>query len=120
MDWSKKVKLGHLSRPEVWATLHTTISVKIKYPLPACTLSKTECKSITYPALIRGPPKYGICHTMTSTIRDGPVSSGGTGISTLFYLQGASRTAKIVIKVYNWIFLQICIEDLVTEVGMYN
>ena len=71
-----------------------------------------------------GLPKCGICPTMAAAMRDGPISSGGAGMSALFHLQGTSRTAMIVEhchkKSTTGQFLQICIEDLVMEVGMYN
>ena len=61
--WGAKARAGHLSQSEAWAALHTTISAKVKYPLPACTLTKEEYKSIMWPVLkggkVRNKYKYG-------------------------------------------------------------
>ena len=37
-EWGCKVRLGNPSRLEAWQALHTNISARLKYPLPACTL----------------------------------------------------------------------------------
>ena len=51
IDWGLKVRLGNPSPVEAWTAIHTNISARLKYPLPALTLSEKECKSIMYPAL---------------------------------------------------------------------
>ena len=40
LDWGGKVRIGHSSPEEVWTALHTNISAKLKYPVPACTLTE--------------------------------------------------------------------------------
>ena len=61
---------------------------------------------------------------MATAIRDGPVSSGGAGMMALFHMQGTSRTAMLVEHCHKQSttgqFLQMCIEDLVREVGLYQ
>ena len=46
IDWGGKIKLSNDSPREAWTALHTNISEKLKYPVPACTLSEQDCKSI--------------------------------------------------------------------------
>ena len=70
VDWGLKVRLGNPSPVEAWTAIHTNISARLKYPLPACTLSEKECKSIMYPALKAALPKSGIASTMACAIRD--------------------------------------------------
>ena len=100
LAWGSKARRGHLSKSEAWAALHTTISAKLKYPLPACTLTAEECNSIMWPALQGGLPKCGISACMATAIRDGPPSSGGGGMLSIFHFQGTSRTAMIVENCY--------------------
>ena len=124
IEWSTKAVLGHPSQSESWAALHTTISSKVKYLLPASTFSKEECKSIMWPVLQGGLPKCGICPKMATDIRDGPTTSGGAGMLSSFHYQGTICTAMIVEHCHKnsttGNFLLICIEDLVVEVEMYN
>ena len=94
--WGAKARGGHPSQSEAWAALHTTISAKVKYPLPTCTLTKEECKSIMWPVLKGGLPKCEISTNRARKNRDGPVTSGGGGMLALFHYQGTSRTAMIV------------------------
>ena len=35
LAWGAKVRHGHTSQVETWQALHTTITAKLKYPLPA-------------------------------------------------------------------------------------
>ena len=57
LDWAGKMRTGHSSAEEAWTALHTNIGAKLKYPLPACTLTETECKSIMFPAIRAALPK---------------------------------------------------------------
>ena len=90
--WGRQVRTGNPSPIEAWTALHTNISARLKYPLPACTFSEQECKSIMFPAIKAALPKAGLCGSIASPIRDGPGSSGGIGVSSLFAIQGSTRT----------------------------
>ena len=61
---------------------------------------------------------------MTTAIRDGPPSSGGGGMLSLFHFQGTSRTAMIVKHCQKQSItgklILLCIEYFVMEVGMYG
>ena len=50
VKWGGRVLKGNSSREEAWTALHSNISAKLKYPMPACTLTGRECKSIMFPA----------------------------------------------------------------------
>ena len=124
IEWGAKVKSGNSSREEAWQALHSNITAKLKYPLPACTLSESECKSIMYPAIRAALPKAGISARISSSIRDGPIGSGGSGVLSLFNFQGTSRTAMVIEQVNRrtpaGMFLLQCIEDLVLDAGLYG
>ena len=64
------MRTGHSTIVEAWITLLTNISAKLKYPLPACTLTEAECKSIMCPALKASPPKAGIASYISTECRD--------------------------------------------------
>ena len=40
IEWGAKSRRGHTPQPEAWTALHSTIFIKVKYPLPACTLNE--------------------------------------------------------------------------------
>ena len=113
-----------MSQSEAWVALHTTISAKLKYPLPDYTFTKEECKSIMCPVFKAGLPKCGISTNMARKVRDGPVTNGGGGMLVMFHYQGTSRTAMIVeqwhTKTTAGEFLEICIEYLGMEIGWYG
>lgn len=46
VEWGVKIRRGNSSRKEARTALQSDISAKPKYPLPACTLTKKEYKSI--------------------------------------------------------------------------
>ena len=122
--WGAKVSSGHPSPLEAWQALHSNISAKIKYPLPACSLSQQQCKSILYPAIKAALPKAGIASNLVEAVRDGPVSCGGAGIVSLYHYQGTVRTAILVEQTFKRTttgnLLLTGIEDLVLETGLYG
>jgi len=124
IEWGSKVRSGNPSRKEAWQALHSNITAKLKYPLPACTLTEEECKSIMYPAIKAALPKAGITSNIAADIRDGPSLSGGSGLLSLFHYSGTSRTSMIVEQVARrtptGMFLLTCIEDLVLDSGLYG
>ena len=77
-----------------------------------------------YPAIKAALPRSGICGTIHTDMRDGPVSSGGSGVLSLFDSQGTQRTSMIVEQIHrrttvgNYILQNI--EDLVLEAGLYG
>ena len=40
VSWGGKVRLGYSTPEEAWTVLRCNISAKLKYPLPACTLTE--------------------------------------------------------------------------------
>ena len=124
IDWGSKVYAGNTTRNEAWIALNSNISARLKYPLPACTLTEKECKSIMWPALKSALPRSGITSHISTEYRDGPRDYGGAGCLSLFHCQGSTRTALVVEHVHRktpvGFFLLMCIEDLVLEAGLYG
>ena len=118
------MRRGNSSREEAWTALHSNISAKLKYPLPACTLSERECKSIMYPAIKAALPKSGMTSTICTEVRDGPSQSGGGGVLSLFHFMGTSRTSFLVEHSFRNTPLgnsiRVCIEDIVLDAGLYG
>ena len=123
-DWGSKMRQGHSTRKEAWTALSTNITAKLKYPLPACSLTEKDCKAIMWPALKAALPKSGISSYISSGHRDGPREYGGAGCLSLFHYQGTARTALIVEAVNRetptGFLLHLCIEDVVLDVGQYG
>ena len=124
LEWGSKVRLGNPSPREAWTALHTNISARLKYPVPACTLTELECKSIMSPAIRAALPKAGIVSTMETAMRDGPISSLGCGVLSLYHFMGTSRTAFLVEHLAHdtplGIIFRINIEDLVVDSGKFG
>ena len=53
IDWGGKIKLSNGSPREAWTALHTNISAKLKYPLPACTLNEQNVNRLCGPLLVQ-------------------------------------------------------------------
>jgi len=85
IHWGSKIKLGNPSLMEAWYALHTNISAKLKYPLSACKLSLSQCKSIMFPAIKAALPRIGIASNFAAAVRDGPLDSGGAGVLSLYH-----------------------------------
>ena len=124
ITWGTKMRCGHSNKVEAWTALHTNISAKLKYPLPACTLNEAECKSIMWPALKAALPKAGISSYISTAYRDGPRDYGGAGCLSLFHCQGTTRTSMVIELVKRktpaGFFLLLCIEDMVLDTGVYG
>ena len=93
-------------------------------PLAACTFTERECISIMAPAIRAALPKSCISRTMTSSVRDVPIMSGGLGVPNLYKLMGTLRTALLVNQCWQKTptrhLLHTCIEDMVLETGLYG
>jgi hypothetical protein len=96
MEWGAKIRKGRLPKEEAWQALHSNIAAKLKYLLAACTFTEKECTSIMASAIRAALPKSGILHTMTKSVRDTPITSGGLGVPNLYKLIGTLQTALIV------------------------
>ena len=68
--------------------------------------------------------KAGIASNISTRARDGPVTSGGASILSLFHYQGTSLIAAMVEHVVRrtpaGIQIIMCIEDLVLDIGYYG
>ena len=77
-----------------------------------------------FPAIKAALPRAGITSTMEKYMRDGPVSTLGTGVLSLYHFMGTSRSAYMVEQLqYNMPLgkiLRINIEDVVVESGLYG
>ena len=124
LEWAAKVRLGRPSQEEAMVALKVNVSARLKYPLACCTLSEKDCKSIMYPAVRAALGKAGIASNLSTRARDGPITSGGAGILSLYHYQGTSRIAalieQVVRKTPTGSQIIMCIEDLVLDTGMYG
>ena len=90
------MRLGHSSPEEAWTALHTNIGSKLKYPLPACTLTESECKSIMAPAIRSALPRAGISSCIKNEFRDGPSESMGAEVLSLSHYSGTSTAVMLI------------------------
>ena len=127
LDWAAKVRLGRPSQEEAMVALKVNVSARLRgYPLSCCcTLTEKECKSIMYPAVRAALGKAGIASNIPTRARDGPVTSGGAGIISLFHYQGTSRSIAamvehVVRRTPTGIQIIMCIEDLVLDIEYYG
>jgi hypothetical protein len=50
-NWRDMTRTGHLNKYDAWMALNTHIIKMIKYPLPALTLNKKQCKYLMSPIM---------------------------------------------------------------------
>ena len=76
------------------------------------------------PAIRVALPKSVISRTMTSSVRDAPITSGGLGVPNLYQLMGTLRTPLLVNQCWQKSptrhLPHTCIEDMVLETGLYG
>jgi hypothetical protein len=83
-EWKELITTGHLQRTEAWHALESTILKTLQYPLPALTLTETECNKIIRPVLDAGLNKSSICKTFPKAVIHGPKEEGGLDITHLY------------------------------------
>ena len=124
VKWGGRVRRFKSSRKETWIALHTNISARLKYPLPSCTLTEKEFKSIMFPAIKVALPRSVITSVIKEEMRDAPGRSGGAGILLLYHYMGTSRKYLLVEQLFTSTLLgfsiQVCIEDLTLDAGKYG
>ena len=124
VEWAGKIRMARMSQEEAWTALTMNISAKIRYPLPCCTLSHDDCRSIMFPAIRTALRKSKVASNLPVGIRHGPMEDGGMGVLSLYHYQGTSRIAALVDHCMRQTptgkQIQICIEDLLLEIGMYG
>jgi hypothetical protein len=59
--WKEQIRAGHLPRKLAWESMKTTILRTLHYPLPATTLTKTQCDAIWVRSYKEG------CHVQASS-----------------------------------------------------
>ena len=88
VTWGDKMRIGHSTPVEAWAALHTKISAEPKLSLPSCTLTEKDCKIIIYPETKVALPRARIVSNMDTPFCDGPISSLGAGVLSLYHFYG--------------------------------
>ena len=77
-----------------------------------------------FPAIKAALPKSGISSTIATDIRDGPISSFGCGVLSLYHFMGTIRTSCMTEQLMQNTplgqIIRINIEDLVIESGLYG
>ena len=94
--WSTHIRTSALPRHLVWQSLHTSVLMSLKYPLPATTLSHTQCYDIMKPLLSAGLSRSGLPRTMARKVVFGPPKYQGIGIPHLFVEQGLAHIQKVL------------------------
>jgi len=95
-EWVGNMKVGRLSRSEVWIAWQSTIWRTLVYPLPALNLTQQECSAIMAPILQFLLPTLGICWSFPRAIIFVPKNFFGLGILHLYTLQEAIWLCNIV------------------------
>lgn len=121
-EWKDLVQSGHLKRHTAWQALETTIMKTMEYPLPALTLTATECNSIMQPILKAALPKTSISQSFPRKVLYGPLTEGGLGLNSLYYTQGTMHLEKFQIllgtSTMTNSLLQVSMESTQLEVGI--
>ena len=96
VNWSDKLRTGHLPRYASWVSMNATIMRTLIYPLPATTLTYDECHYILSPVLQAGLPSSGIARTFPRTIVHAPLQFNGLALPHLYTEQGLSHILQIL------------------------
>ena len=124
LDWASKIKSGHPSPTVAWTALHKTISARMKYSLPVCRFTKTQCKYIMAPAIAIGLQKSGISKNFPTPARHAPITSGGFNVLHMYNEMGVARTTALLDHCHNDTptgkFMKMHLEHLVMESGLYG
>ena len=88
VEWSDRIRAGHLSRNLAFQAMLTTILKTLEYPLPVTTLTEDQCNHIMAPILSQCLPAIGVARTMSRKVVYADHQHGGLNIPNLFWLQG--------------------------------
>ena len=115
------VRVGHINKGEAWTALTTMAMKSLEYPLPALTLSESECKEIMWILLNSFLPKAGINRNIKRDVLYGPIAYQGLGLKDMYLTQGIAHVCDIV--EHSWKstisghFIEMCLEQLRLEIG---
>ena len=96
VEWSDRIRAGHLSRQSVTQALLTTIFKSLEYPLPVTTLTQAECEYITSPILQHCLPRMGIVRSFPRTLVYSHAQFQGLQIPNLYWLQGYYHIERLL------------------------
>jgi hypothetical protein len=99
--WADNLRMGFISRNEVWIALQSTILPTLIYPLPALRLTKAQCESILAPILHNCLPAMGICRHFPRKLVFSTLDYMGLNILHLYYLQEIARIKDIIFHTFN-------------------
>ena len=86
--WSEYVLTGHFTASEARLALDTIIMRTLSYPLPALTLTESECSKIMNPVLDVSLAKTRVSRNFPQAVIHGLKSEKGLGYLNLFWHQG--------------------------------
>ena len=124
LDSAGKLTIGNANSIQAWTAFQSNIFARLKYPAAACTFSLQECKAIMWPALKVCLSRSGLCSSISTSIRQGPLLSGGGGFPSYFDYQGTQRTSFLIQNYFSntptFKSILLNIEDIVLEGGFYG
>ena len=85
--WADRLRTNPLSASPCWLALNTTIMKTLEYPLPATTMSATDCNRIMWPALQAALPRCHIQRRFPRSLLNAPISAMGLGLPSLYLTQ---------------------------------
>jgi hypothetical protein len=85
--WADRLRCGMIPKRYAWRAFSSTIWPKVAYALPATTLSKTECESITKKMVSATLSATGVNQHMNRDLVFGDISRQGLGYPDLYVWQ---------------------------------
>ena len=89
--WRNNIQVGKLPPHEAWQCVSSTILKTLMYPLPALTMTESECNHVFAPVRQAGLNHSGINRNFPSDLVFGSTDELGLGLDHLFTIQGASK-----------------------------
>jgi hypothetical protein len=121
VEWSDKLRVGHLTKYEAWTALTTRVMRTLLYAAPALTITKGEANYIMAPILMRGLNALGIQRYLPRAVVYAPLKYQGMAIPNLYVETGIQHIALLLQETQanspTGKLLQMSIEATKVEIG---
>jgi hypothetical protein len=94
-SWSENIRTNKLSRAMAWGAFQSTTWPKIRYSLPATSLSNKQCEEIDKTLRKGLLPAIGINRNFPKKLVHGACDSGGLGIPSTYVAQGVAGISQL-------------------------
>ena len=122
--WNNRMSSSRLFPSQNLKATLSKVSRSILYPLPALTLTETNCVMISNKLYSKCLPKCGVSSKFPNDFRYLPHQYQGLGLPDMYFEQESNKLAELVFKSYSesicWKQLNLGLEIAQSIVGTYD